>query len=54
MKHDHEIDGKLREHCEACDYIRARTDPARLRAQREVDNDLGGIMKAALKAKPLR
>lgn len=52
MKHNHEIDGKLRTECDACDYIRDRTSPERTKAQREVDNDLGGIMKTALKAKP--
>lgn len=52
MKHDHEIDGKLHEHCEACDYTRERTAPKRMKANKEVDNDLGQILKTALRAKP--
>lgn len=50
MKHSHEIDGKLHRDCEACDYIRDRTSATRLKAQKEVDNDLGQIAKTAMKA----
>lgn len=51
VKHAHEIDGQLHEDCVACDYIRGRTGASRLKAEREVDADFGGIMKTALKAK---
>jgi len=53
-QHDHEIDNKLHADCPACDYIREVTDPKRAKAEREVENDLGQIMKTALKARPGR
>jgi hypothetical protein len=52
VKHNHDIDGKLHDDCTACDYTRALTSPRASKVQREIDQDIGGIMKTALKAKP--